>query len=78
MRRICIVLCLAGLIAGMTACGRTEKTVDGRTAESYVKEQEGIIEGLQESETAGRPGNEEVQLNEGIAIYGTGCIGDGC
>lgn len=62
MRRICIVLCLAGLIVGMNACGRTEKTVDEKAAETYVNGQESEREGLQESEITGGTDNEEVQF----------------
>lgn len=62
MRRICIGLCLAGLIVGMNACGRMEKTVDEKAAESYVKGQESDREGLQESEITGGTDNEEVQF----------------
>ncbi len=54
MRRICIALCLVGLIAGMTACGRTERATGGEPDESYGKEQESTREDRQKNEIAGR------------------------
>lgn len=62
MRRICIVLCLTGLLAGLTACGRIEKAVGGKMDESYGKEQEIIREDRKENEITGKADNGEVHF----------------
>ncbi len=62
MRKICVLLCLTGLILGMAACGRTVKMTKEQEAESYVKEQESVEEEQQKDEIKHKADNGKIQF----------------